>query len=70
MSWRWLFRYAVMRARSLAVDKAGSNSAARIAMIAMTTSSSTSVKPQLDCREGDSGSLRSRSPPRKVHVWR
>ena len=39
-----LFTQAIRSARSLALLKAGSSSAARIAMIAITTSSSISVK--------------------------
>src|SRR6266581_4861735 len=45
---RKLFRHEVRSAFALAFAKAGSNMAARIAMIAMTTSSSMSVKP---CRQ-------------------
>ena len=40
---RWLFRQAVRIARTLALDNAGSKSAARIPMMAMTTSSSIKV---------------------------
>jgi hypothetical protein len=39
-----LFKQAILIARAFARDKAGSKSAASIAMIAMTTSSSISVK--------------------------
>src|ERR1017187_841901 len=42
-----LFKHAVRWARAFALDKAGSNNAARMPMIAMTTSSSTSVNALL-----------------------
>ena len=41
-----LFRHAVRFPFSFALDSAGSNIAARIAMIAITTSNSISVKPR------------------------
>src|SRR5437762_3103467 len=40
----WLFRHAMRCALALAFANAGSNSAARMAMMAMTTSNSISVK--------------------------
>src|SRR5690606_22388060 len=43
--WRRLLAQFTRLARSLAFDSAGSNIAARIAMIAITTSSSISVNP-------------------------
>src|SRR3954470_16320186 len=45
MHWRMLFLHAVRLAFSLADASTGSNNAARMAMIAMTTSNSISVKP-------------------------
>src|SRR5947207_670344 len=44
-SWRWLLRQPARRARSLALASAGRSIAARMAMIAITTSNSISVKP-------------------------
>jgi len=41
----WLLRHEVWRAFSRAREKTGNRIAARIAMIAITTSSSISVKP-------------------------
>jgi hypothetical protein len=41
-----LFEQAIRFALSLACDKAGSNNAARIAMMAITTNSSIKVKPR------------------------
>ena len=42
---RWFERHTAILPLSLALPSAGSSSAARIAMIAMTTSNSISVKP-------------------------
>src|SRR5471030_3293424 len=44
-----LLRQPVVCDRSLALPKTGSNSAARMAMMAMTTSSSTSVNARIQC---------------------
>src|SRR6266480_4947428 len=46
MNWRILLRQAARRACSLALLNAGNNSEARMAIMAMTTSSSMSVKPR------------------------
>src|SRR6185503_10287464 len=45
-SWRLLLRQPIWCALDLALVRAGSNRAARMAMIAMTTSNSMSVKPR------------------------
>jgi hypothetical protein len=42
---RTLLRHATRRALSFAVESADNNNAARMPMMAMTTSNSTSVKP-------------------------
>src|SRR3569623_3463954 len=47
LNWRRLFRHTVSRARNFAFASAGDRSAARIAMMAITTSKSTRVKPRL-----------------------
>src|SRR2546425_558729 len=44
--WRKLFRQAVCLALALALASAGNNIPARMAMMAMTTSNSMSVKPK------------------------
>src|ERR1039457_720175 len=46
--WRLLFMHWVCLALALAFAKAGNNIAARMAIIAMTTSSSISVNPSWD----------------------
>jgi hypothetical protein len=47
-SWRWLLRQEAAVALSLARLSAGINMLARTAMMAMTTSSSISVNPDLE----------------------
>src|SRR6185369_10959954 len=49
-SWRRLERQAVREAFILALERAGSSMAARMAMMAMTTSSSIRVKARLEWR--------------------
>ena len=44
-TWRWLLVHCACRAFSFARDRAGSNMAARIAIIASTTANSIKVKP-------------------------
>ncbi len=44
-SWRWLFMHIMPCAFAFALPSAGNSKAARIAMIAITTSSSISVNP-------------------------
>src|SRR5438045_1513734 len=46
LSCLWLLMQLVVSARSLALPSAGSNIAARMAMMAMTTNSSIKVKPR------------------------
>jgi hypothetical protein len=45
LSWRWLLMQAACHPVCLADDRAGKSKAARIAMIAITTSNSINVKP-------------------------
>src|SRR5947207_5020271 len=59
MNWRILLRQAARRACSLALLNAGNNSEARMAIMAMTTSSSMSVKPR-ECGGGENSGERTR----------
>src|SRR6266446_2826598 len=52
---RRLLMHEVCLLRALAFERAGSNNAARIAMIAITTSNSISVNALLALREADFG---------------
>ena len=51
--WRVLLMQEVRMARSFALPKAGSSMAAKIAMMAMTTSSSIKVNASLERREDE-----------------
>ena len=59
MNWRILLRQAARRVCSLALLNAGNNSDARMAIMAMTTSSSMSVKPR-ECGGGENSGERPR----------
>src|SRR5438477_9936185 len=59
MNWRILLRQAARRVCSLALLNAGNNSDARMAIMAMTTSSSMSVKPR-ECGGGENSGERTR----------
>src|ERR1035437_2734801 len=52
-NWRWLFRQLARWARCLAPARAGKSSAAKIAMMAITTSSSIKVKAGRFCGSED-----------------